>query len=57
MHDSECAVFTKMFVITVASRLSDLNGTEGWSDNQKCRIIQKTNEKDEGKYQLSLRYY
>jgi hypothetical protein len=46
---------------TVKSRLSDLNGTEGRSDNRKCRIIRKTNEKDEGKYQLTLllnlRYY
>jgi hypothetical protein len=39
---------------TVESRLSDLSGTEGRSDNQKGRIIRKTNEKDEGKYQLNL---
>jgi hypothetical protein len=39
---------------TVDFRLSDINGTEGQSDKQKRRIIQKTNEKDEGKYQLKL---
>jgi hypothetical protein len=38
----------------VESQLSDLNGTEGWLDNQKCLIIQKTNEKYEDKYQLNL---
>lgn len=31
------------------SRLSDLNGTEGRSDSQKCPTIRKSNEKDEGK--------
>jgi hypothetical protein len=41
-------------ISTVESRLSDLNGSEGQSDNRKCRIIRKTNEKDEGKYQLNL---
>jgi hypothetical protein len=35
-------------------QLSDPNRTKGWSDNQKCQIIWKTNEKDDGKYQLSL---
>jgi hypothetical protein len=30
-----------------------LNGAKGRSDNRKCRIILKTNEKDEGKYQLN----
>jgi hypothetical protein len=39
---------------TVESPLSDLNGTEGQSDNRKCQIIRKTNEKDDGKYQLNL---
>jgi hypothetical protein len=39
---------------TAESQLSDLNRTEGWSDNRKCWIIRKTNEKDEGKYQLNL---
>jgi hypothetical protein len=38
-------------------QLSDLNWTEGQLDNKKCWIIRKTNEKDEGKYQLNLRYY
>jgi hypothetical protein len=41
---------------TVESWLSDLNGTEGRSDNRKYRIIRKTNEKDEGKYQFNLQY-
>lgn len=39
---------------TVQSQLSDLNGIEGWSDNQKCQIIQKTNETGKGKYQLKF---
>jgi hypothetical protein len=38
----------------VEFRLSDLNRAEGWLDNRKCWIIMKTNEKDEGKYQLDL---
>jgi hypothetical protein len=42
---------------TVESRLSDLTGNEGQSDNQKCWIMQKSNEKDEGTYQLSLWCY
>jgi hypothetical protein len=42
---------------TAESQLSDLNGTKGQSDNKKCQIIQNTNEEDEGKYQLNLRYY
>jgi hypothetical protein len=28
--------------------------SRGQLDNQKCQIIQKTNEKDKGKYQLSF---
>jgi hypothetical protein len=40
--------------ITVESRLSGLNGTEGRSDNRKCLMMRKTNEKDEGKYPLYL---
>jgi hypothetical protein len=43
-----------LYSSTVGSRLSDLNETEGRSDNRKCRIIQKTNEKDEGKYQPNV---
>jgi hypothetical protein len=35
---------------TVAFRLSELKGTKGRSNNQKCQIICKINEKDEGKY-------
>jgi hypothetical protein len=39
----------------VHSKVPDyLDGTEGRSDNRKCRIILKTREKDEGKYQLNL---
>jgi hypothetical protein len=41
----------------VEFRLSDLNGTEGRSDNRKCRIIRKTNETGEGEYQFNLRCY
>jgi hypothetical protein len=33
------------FVFAVQSRLSDLNGTEGRSDNRKCWKIRKTYEK------------
>jgi hypothetical protein len=37
----------------VESRVLDLTMIKGQSDNQKQRIIQKTNEYDNGKYQLS----
>jgi hypothetical protein len=39
-----------MHSYSVESRLSDINGTEGQSDNLKCRIIRNTNEKYESKY-------
>jgi hypothetical protein len=45
---------TSSLTFTVETRLSDLNGTKGRLDNQKCQIIRKTNEKDEGKYQLTF---
>jgi hypothetical protein len=50
MHD----VILKLKAYAAESRLSDLNGTEGRSGDLKYRIIRKTNEKDEGKYQLNL---
>jgi hypothetical protein len=46
--------FSEALITTVESLLSDLSGTKGRSDNRKCRIIRKTNEKEEGKYQLNL---
>jgi hypothetical protein len=51
---SFCRFNWYIILYTVASGLSDINGTEGRSDNRKCRIIRKTSEKDEGKYQLNL---
>jgi hypothetical protein len=48
---AKALIFTFVFFnSTVESRLSDLNETEGWLDNQKCQIIQKANENNEGKY-------
>jgi hypothetical protein len=42
-------------IITPDFRLSGLNEKEWQSDNGKFRIIQNTNEKDEGKYELNFK--
>lgn len=44
---------TEECVNTVESRLFNITGTKGWSDNQKFWIIWKTNERNEGR-QLNL---
>jgi hypothetical protein len=47
-------IHDKLYGKDILNSVESLNGTEGRSDNRKCRVIRKTNEKEEGKYQLSL---